>query len=194
MPLSFIPNYRDRAYDDLFSQLREQPRIRALIGAVMGGIQELEEEAMDTLLGFRVGSALGDQLDIIAEIVGEQRGGLSDTSLRRIVRARIAANRSNGSIADMENVFALATTGPDPEDFVRIYDKYPASFRGEVVSVRSLTPEEEIRAGRLVQIAKPLGVGASLVSSSPDALRFHPRGSGEQTFDGPLFSSLFATP
>lgn len=194
MPLSFIPDFKERALRDLLSQFRSSPRITALISAVMAGAQSLEDEMLDFVLAFRIDSASGDQLDILADIVGEQRGGLDDIQLRRIVRARVAANRSNGSIADVYNVFRLATTGPDPEDRVLVWDEYPANFTLEVISVRQLTDEEKRRAQRLVLIAKPLGVGERLISSYNNSLRFHPRGSGRATFDGPQFSSLFPAP
>jgi len=191
MPLSYFPDHRDRLFTDLLSQFRSRPRLAALVAAIALGVQDVEDETLDALLSFRLDSAIANQLDLLAAIVGEQRGGLDDEQLRRIVLARVLANRSNGSLEDVWRVFTRATTGPDPADFTTIQDNYPASFTLEVSSVRRLTDEERRRARRLVMVAKPAGVGVRLVASEIDSLRFRSRASGLQSFDGPLFSSLF---
>lgn len=68
--------------------------------AVEDALQQLKSERF-------VDTAIGEQLDIIGRIVGQDREGLSDDDYRRYIRARIAANNSDGTIEDLLTVAFL---------------------------------------------------------------------------------------
>lgn len=78
--------------------------IVAFISALVTQIQ-FHEDALTQLFNLRgVDVAEGQQLDDLGVIVGQPRDGLSDTDYRRYIRARIAANNSDGLVEDVIRV------------------------------------------------------------------------------------------
>lgn len=74
--------------------------ITKLIVALMSPVQDAENALQQLLTQRSIDTAVGAQLDQIGTIVGQARGGLVDDDYRRYCRARIAANRSTGSVED----------------------------------------------------------------------------------------------
>jgi hypothetical protein len=75
--------------------------IRKLLNALLGPVQGIEDALQQLLSERAVNTAVGDQLDILGAVVGQQRLGMDDDDYRRIVRARISANRSKGTVEDV---------------------------------------------------------------------------------------------
>jgi hypothetical protein len=101
-----ITDHADRAVDRLGLQYRK-PKIEALVRAFMGPVQELEDTLWAMYTERFVSTAVGAQLDLIGRIVGQERLGYDDDGYRRLVRARIAANRSDGIVADLVTITTL---------------------------------------------------------------------------------------
>lgn len=81
--------------------------ITKLLRAWLAGVQDIEN-ALQQLLTMRfIDTAVGVQLDVLGNIVGQGRDGLVDATYRRYIRARISANRSKGTIADAIRVADL---------------------------------------------------------------------------------------
>ena len=59
-----------------------------------------------------VDTAIGAQLDIVGKIVGQDRNGMSDDDYRRYCRARIATNRSRGTVEDLLKIAGLVIGDP----------------------------------------------------------------------------------
>jgi hypothetical protein len=72
------------------------PRLQGLIDSVVDLCQEVEDVASDLYTKRTIDTATGDTLDIIGEIVGQLRGGLSDDDYRSAIRFRIQLNVSCG--------------------------------------------------------------------------------------------------
>lgn len=89
-------------------QFKDATKLQAFISAFMSESQALENAMQDLLTQRTLDNAVGAQLDVIGKIVGQARGGLSDTDYRRYCRARIAANRSNGVPEDLIKVAEAA--------------------------------------------------------------------------------------
>lgn len=81
--------------------------ISKLITALVSQKQEIEAALQALLTERAVDTAVGDQLDLIGALVGEPRGGKTDTDYRRYVRARISVNRSDGLVEDILTVAVL---------------------------------------------------------------------------------------
>lgn len=73
---------------------------------------EIELAYQELLLNRSVDSAVGAQLDILGKLVGQLRGGLGDTDYRRFIRARIFANKSNGTHEVLLRVVRLVLNNP----------------------------------------------------------------------------------
>lgn len=89
-------------------------------------VQELEQALYELLTERQIDTAVGVQLDAIGEIVGQPRAGESDDDYRRMVRARIAANNSEGRVADFIRVTRAVIN--DATLAVRPAPGYPAAM------------------------------------------------------------------
>jgi len=185
----YIPDHIENALRELYFQFRHKPVFKALITAIAAGVQEIEDEALNISQALILESATGAQLDLLGKIVGAARGGLSDRRYARIIQARIAANRSDGDAQTVYEVFETAAGSQNSE--VEYTEAYDAFINLTLRTDEPLSTLEKRRVRRLVDLAKVGGVELRLVQGEIDALRFHARGSGKQTFDGPLFSDTF---
>lgn len=111
-------------------QFKDKPNILAFLDALTGPIQDIEDAFYDLLTERGVDTAVGDQLDDLGTIVGQPRDGLSDDDYRPFLRARIATNRSNGTINDLIVISELILD--DLLSPLTIEPQYPA---GVVVNV-----------------------------------------------------------
>lgn len=107
MTITQITDHEDRAAARIVGKLRDKPRFEALVRALVSPFQEIED-TLWALFESDVDSATGDELDVLGRIVGEPRAGETDDEVyRRRVRARIMANRSNGTVEDLIRVSRL---------------------------------------------------------------------------------------
>ncbi len=81
--------------------------IRKLLTALLTPIQDVESALQQLLTERSVDTAVGDQLDVIGIIVGQQRLGMDDDDYRRVIRTRISVNRSKGTVSDVLGVTNL---------------------------------------------------------------------------------------
>lgn len=78
-----------------------------LLTACAGEVQALWTACKQVLLQRTVDNAIGQQLDDIGKLVGQERDGLDDDTFRRRVRARISVHRSKGTFEDVIRVTSL---------------------------------------------------------------------------------------
>jgi hypothetical protein len=110
-----------------------------LIRAILGPVQDLEDDSFAMLSVYDLETAEGDQLDKIAALLNEPRSGRTDTDLRRILRVRIRVLRSEGRVRDLQEVALLwedLTPGVDT-GAVRVREWHP---HGVVLTMETLTP------------------------------------------------------
>lgn len=91
--------------------------IRALLSSWTPEFQEIED-ALWALFEATIDTSTGARLDQYAVLLGEPRQTLTDAALRKVLRARILANRSQGRDADLRAVllvFAVTFTVQDYE-------------------------------------------------------------------------------
>jgi len=89
------------------------PTIQALAAVLVAPVQSIEDALQQLYSERGVDTALGDQLDALGGIVGQDRGGLSDDDYRRYIRARIATNKSRGRVEDLITVARLVVYEDD---------------------------------------------------------------------------------
>ena len=113
------------ALDLLLEQFKRKDSVEGLLTSYINPIQILEGVTYDIWDKFLVDSAVGDQLDILGNIVQEARGGKADASYRQFIKARIAINRSNGRVEEILSILRLIS----PVGAVyRISEIYPAKL------------------------------------------------------------------
>lgn len=120
---SLTPDDEDEVADLILSEYLESPNLLSLVRAHRSAVAARDavavsvyEDALD------VGRAVGVWLDALGRVVGESRDGRSDDELRRGLRVRILANRSNGRVAELAKIARLhedADSDPDAQIRVR---------------------------------------------------------------------------
>jgi hypothetical protein len=95
----------------LLSQLKDKPRLAAVLSADMRQAQDVEN-AMFQLLGERfIDNGYGKQLDVVGRIVNQPREGRTDEAYRAALRAKIVVNYSEGTPEDLIEVIHAMTPG-----------------------------------------------------------------------------------
>lgn len=90
-------DHEEGAVNRLVQQLKGKPKIEQFIRSLCAPMSALEQVFIDLVAKFHVDVAEGEQLQMLARIVGQTViEGLTDPTLRRYVKARIYTNRSSG--------------------------------------------------------------------------------------------------
>ena len=150
----------------LTDRWRGKPAIEALLSPFLAELQEVEDQLWSMLVA-TIDTATGVQLDQLAALIGEPRLTLDDGALRTVLRARVLANRSSGSVPELVAILVLFA-----EDSFTLDEVFPAGVLVTVASYLGAIPAE--RVGGLLHRATAGGVGAQLVApaSSATAFRF----------------------
>lgn len=92
-----IENHINRALARRLQQWIEKPNLKSLIEVHAGGYQDLEQVFIDLRdATIAVANAFGAQLDVLGQIVGQERMNFDDDFYRILLLARIGINVSNG--------------------------------------------------------------------------------------------------
>lgn len=81
--------------------------ITLLLTALVTSMQTIEDQLQALLTQRAIPTAVGAQLDVLGRLVGEVRNGLTDAVFRLYISARVAANRSKGTVQDLITVCSL---------------------------------------------------------------------------------------
>lgn len=134
MTATKIDDHAARALARLPNQHQESPRLLSLLSTLAESAQEVEDGVYPLLTDRAIDAAIGEQLDIIGRIVLQPRLGLGDDDYRLMLRARIAANRSSGSVSQLIGVAVLVLL---PSVGLVVVTQYPPA--GVQVDVRDLS-------------------------------------------------------
>ena len=170
--------HADRAVSQLPSRYRGKPRIEALARALALPWQDVEDEAWTLLNDLLLPNASGWLLDILGDLVGEDRAGLDDTDYRRFIAARMLVNRADDSLDDLIAIWQLVmdTTATDSTEI------FPLTIW--LIAQRD-DPLSDIVARRVVAMmedAKPAGRTLRLVEAMPSP--YGTDGGGEFGIEG----------
>jgi len=123
------PDHRGDAESHLLYQFADAARFHALVRALAGPTQYLEDQAFLVQEAFDLATASGAALDIIGGFVGVPRDGRSDIAYRAYIYARILANSSDGA---RETIYEIVRVLIGPEPLVEIvlgyHEGHPAHF------------------------------------------------------------------
>ena len=81
-----------------------KPRMAAILLSIFEELQELEDAVWTVIDQIDVDVAPYFVLDLLAKIVGEERRPPTADGLRALIKGRILANRSSGTIPDIEDL------------------------------------------------------------------------------------------
>lgn len=99
--LAWQSDHPQAAKDLLISRFRKLPRFTALLGAILAGVQELEDVIWQVLVGRWIDTAEGVQLDLLGTILNYPRKGWPDETYRKLLRGAAVALSSDGTWPSM---------------------------------------------------------------------------------------------
>lgn len=170
-----ITDHGERGAARLLQQYKDGASIPALVRALSGSHQQIEDVLWDIRLRRAVSAAEGVQLDVLGAIVGQDREGRADAVYRVWILARVRLNKGSGRPEDLLQVFAAITQGTTA---LVLEEQYPAAIVLKV-GWESIVPPEELAS--LLRLAKAAGVGAvleSATSADTSSFAFDPNGAG----------------
>lgn len=110
--LDYVSDWRSRLLSRLYVQFKDDPTWQLWCTDVLGPQFQDLEDAGQTLLAFwSIDDVAGLQLELIGRVVKQPRGGVDDPTYRLRLRARIAANRSDGGPDAIYRVFSFLFPG-----------------------------------------------------------------------------------
>lgn len=190
---SQITDHTDQALERLVEQFKEKANIVKLLTALTGTVQDAEDALWALFVERTVDTAIGVHLDAIGKKVGQVRGGMIDETYRRFIRARIATNRSRGTIGDVLRIARLVLN--DADAYLRLRNHGAASYD---LVIRDVVVTDELAEVlldflRAATGATAAGVRVSLETQSEDAdrsFRWNTAGRGWSSVSDPSSGGL----
>lgn len=154
-----ITDHEARAEARLAEQYKRAEKLKGLLACFTVQCQQIEDMLFGVLLGYRLNLAVGEQLDVIGRVVGQDRESADDAEYRLRLAARIRANLSHGSAEDIYLVFGILL----PTATLVLEPVYPAGF---VLNVYGALDESLIPLySRFLQDTKAAGVNGQGIYS-----------------------------
>jgi hypothetical protein len=156
MSIDYIDNWYSRLKGRLYEQFKGLPKWDGLVRAIARQAQDWEDAAQAVLTTISIDDSAGTQLDNLGRLIGQPRVGLDDAAYRLYIKARIIANKSNGTAENIYRVFRALFSD------VRFRYVYGGtkSFVMRVLSV--LTPDQVVAARDFLRDSKEAGARAIL--------------------------------
>lgn len=152
---------------------KNKPRLASLNNIFLKQVQDLEDALFELITERTIDAAVGVQLDILGDIVGQpDRVGLSDDDYRTIIRARIKVNRSDGKAEQLIEILVLIATALSVLPLsIEFTDYPPAGFILQLNSdIGALDP---LLAFQLLNDARGAGIKFQFVfTTEPEAETF----------------------
>lgn len=150
-PLARIHDHAEQALSDLAGQFIDSTQLRGVLRAAAERIQTLEDIAQDMLLQRTIDNAVGAQLDVIGQLVGQLRlGGEGDALYRVKLRAAMLRNKSQG---DADQVIAVALVVASSSS-ASLWTSYPAGIGLSVLVASALSADEQTALQEFVLATK----------------------------------------
>ena len=178
-------DHQQAMVDRLILPYRGKPRIEAFIRACGLAVQIQEEDTFAAIVGTTLELAAADALDKWGLIVGESRGGLSDTDYRRFIEGRILANICE--ITADEFIEILRTITGVPVGDVQLRYNYPAGFQLWFIHDAFYGDTMKNRVSRFMRNVKPGGVSMLLTEGVTGTKAFDSDGFIYAPFDKGVF-------
>lgn len=144
--------------------LRDLPRYGELLDALARPCQLLEDAALAVYAQRALDAAEGAQLDQLGALVKEPRAGLSDVAYRRRIRARIAADNSQGLTEDLIRVARLIVY--DPAATITTEQQDVAT---EIVRIGAIATDDATAADLISFARTTVSAGVRVIAESSPA-------------------------
>jgi len=147
----------------LLEQFHRSPVLRSWLTSYLTQVDALRVASLQLINERAIYDAVGQQLNVIGDIVGKARGSFDDPTYRAWILATIRSNSSSGHASDLIAIVRHIIT--DPLVTLFIEDEYPAALTFHCEGIVEV--EEGNALGQALQIARAAGVRL-LFSYSPE--------------------------
>lgn len=176
-------SWQEKLISQLPGFLRVQPRVKALVRSLGGGVQALEDLLWGMVTGSIIDSAEGTQLERWGKLVDEPRGSLiSDANYRPIIKAKILANNCTG---DIDSVMEVLSVVCEPVVCIEHIPLYPGGYHMQVVRESFMTDARRLRARRILQLLDN-GTDSRYIEAVNGGFMPPTGGCGLGSFNGPI--------
>ena len=114
MTLPVAQDVVERGLSRLLWQWEDSPLLRGMLESYLTAGQEIEDAFFQLLSERGINEAIGAQLDVLGDIVGEARQGREDDKYRLAILSRGLINNSNGTPEELLEIVATATGATAP--------------------------------------------------------------------------------
>lgn len=90
-------------------QYKEKAKLNKLMEAFADEVQEIENALFSLVAGRALSTAQGAQLDLIGEIIDQERGSFDDAFYKILLKVKIGQNTSQGNAQKIIDIFKLLT-------------------------------------------------------------------------------------
>lgn len=152
------------------SEHSSQPNFMAWVTALLQKVDDGELMVNGIPTDFAIDTAVGAQLDVLGQIIGQPRNVgvpisgsssiLDDTHYRTVLRAKIARNQWDGTIPQIYTIWNTAF----PNSTLQIIDNQDMTMQANVTGLTDGVSEQLVTAGLI--IPKPIGVSLSIIAET----------------------------
>lgn len=157
----------------ILEQFKDSPDFLALLTVFLKQVQDVEDVLFELKDLRFLDDAVGVQLDLLGELLGVGRGGLTDEAFRSRLRVQILINLATGTIQSILDPLEVLL----PTNTFTMTETFPASL--SVTAEESISEVDGDIAGETVLQTRPAGVEASFrfFEDTPE-FRFDTAGNG----------------
>jgi len=156
--------------DLITSEHRGKPKFTAWLTSTLTKIDDGETATNSIPNAFSVTNAIGKQLDVVGQSIGQQRdigvpltsssSILDDNHYRLVLQARIARNQWDGTIGKIYDIWNSVF----PTSTLQIIDNQDMTMQANVTGLTDNLDTELVTAGLI--IPKPMGVTLSVIANT----------------------------
>ena len=158
----------EEALANRIEQFKDATNVGSMITSYVEQLQELEAALFQILTETTLDTSVGQQLDNLGAIVGEQRFGRSDDQYRTAIAARIQLNTTEGTLEQMIGLIR-AIAGPVT---VQIIETFPAGFIAQILDPVDTIAVDIESVAIFVSSGKPAGVRGLLVYATDTPFQY----------------------
>ena len=97
--IDYVSDWNARLLTRLYAQFGSDPVINAIVTTILAPqFQDLEDSGQSLFTLTDIDASEGVNLDVIGRVVGQLRLGLDDPTYRLLLKARVLANKSSGTV------------------------------------------------------------------------------------------------
>jgi hypothetical protein len=148
-----IDNHAEQARELFTAQFREQINIERIANALAKQIQDLEDANWQLHTERKLSTAVGAQLDILGDLVGQARDGATDAAFRVAIAARLKLNLCSGTVDELNTILSLILS---PDVVWSLTELPKAALRFEFFNIA--TEAEIAQITRIIRSARAAGV------------------------------------